>query len=175
MVLKRLQPPRVGLERPVEACRELRSEILVDDLFGRDVFPLTARMIGVRHVSRRLLQIRHQPSPLQHLRQDVRDTLTGNVRTTQLGDGVVSVFVEDPGVEPLSPLDADSRTVRLPCGHVSEKLVEKQTADGLGRPRVACEECTLDDLRQIGEHKDRAVDVAEVRGKRRSLLRSERF
>ena len=99
VILHDRDQPRIGLERRVHRPHVALAQRAVTD-FRRHVIAVAAvQSIGIRHVSRRLLEIRHQPAALEHLGQDVRDVLAGEMRAAELRDRVVSVFVEDPGVE----------------------------------------------------------------------------
>ena len=48
----------------------------------------------VRDVARRLLEVRHQPAPLEDLREQVRRLLAREVHAAELRDGVVAVLEE---------------------------------------------------------------------------------
>ena len=72
------------------------------------IFPAAVRPIGVRHVARRLLEVGHQASPLEHLGQDVGDAFAGDVRAAELRDRVVAVLVEHARVELVGALGADA-------------------------------------------------------------------
>jgi len=57
--------------------------------------------------------------------------LARQVRTTELGNRIVSVLVEDPFVELVGTLYPDRRTLRhLP--HLVEKFVQKESTQRLG-------------------------------------------
>jgi hypothetical protein len=73
------------------------------------VAPAPVQLVGVGHVARGLLEVRHQPPPLEDLREDVRDVLAGDVRAAELRDRVVAVLVEDPRVELLGARDRPRR------------------------------------------------------------------
>ncbi len=61
----------------------------------------------VGDVARRLLEVRHEPSPLEHLGEDVRRLLAGEVDPAELRDRVVAVLEEDPLVQLLRASQAD--------------------------------------------------------------------
>ena len=67
----------------------------------------TAEAAVVRDVARRLLEVRHQPAPLEHLGEQVRRLLAREVHPAELGDGVVAVLEEHPVVELLGPPQPD--------------------------------------------------------------------
>ena len=113
---RRSRTPRPSSARSARAARraDLRRDVIA---------PAAVQRVGVRHVARRLLEIRHQPSPLEHLGQDVRDVLAGDVRAAELRDRVVAVLVEDPRVQLFGARDrrrradrAATRPPRRPCG-----------------------------------------------------------
>ena len=90
------------------------------ELRGDVIPPAPVQLVGVRHVARGLLEIRHQPAPLEHLRQDVGDVLARDVRAAELRDRVVAVFVEHSrvqllGARRLRPLAAVAPASRRPC------------------------------------------------------------
>ena len=77
---------------------------------ARDViFPAAVRPVRIRHVARRLLEVRHQAAPLENFREDVRHALAGEVRAAELSDRVVAVFVQHAGVQLVRAGCADSR------------------------------------------------------------------
>ena len=84
-----------AIERVDEPCAQRRAV----EFGGHVIFPPAVRSIGVRYVACRLLEIRHQPSPLEHFGQDVRDALTRQVGAPELRDRIVAVFAEDAGVQ----------------------------------------------------------------------------
>ena len=90
--------------------------------------------------------------------------LAGEVDAAELGHRVVAVFDEDLLVELLRSRQPDggvdggvARDVELP-----DELVEEEPAQALGRSRVAGEERSLDDLRQVDQGKHRLVQVGDV-------------
>src|SRR5262249_45934502 len=90
--------------------------------------------------------------------------LAGEVGAAELRDGVVAVLVEDLRVQPIGALQSDDAGPGIDRGgHLVLELVEKQSAKGFGRPRVAREERAFDRLRQIRQRKNVAVRVREVR------------
>ena len=111
VLLHRRDPLRVQLEglvhhRGVAVAQRTRD-------FVRDVIPPpSVQLVGVGNVSSGLFEVRHQPSPLEHLGEDVRHVLARDVRSAQLRDRVVAVLVEDPVVQlfgarrPTFPTDA---------------------------------------------------------------------
>jgi hypothetical protein len=121
-----------------------------------------------------LLEIGHQPTPLEHLGEDVGYALARYVRSAQLGDRVVTVLAEDSGEEPIGPLETNGILRRM-CLYVVNELVEEKTANRLGRTGVSSKQRTLDDLWEVGENEDRTIDIAEVRPEETTLLGGESF
>jgi hypothetical protein len=141
---------------------------------GRHVIaPVAARAIRVRDVAGGLLEVGHEPAPLEHLGQDIGRALAGEVHAAELGHGVVAVFREHALVEPLRPRRAHGR--RGPRRRLLEEFIEEKPAERLGRARVAGEERTLDDFGQVDESKDRSVEIGEVRREGGPLLGSVRL
>ena len=142
-----------------------------------EIPPVLASALGVRDVSRRLLEVRHQPAALEHLGEDVGRVLHSDVHATQLRDRVVAVLVEDLLEQSLGARGADvtPRVARCRgrCDRRSE-LVEKQTPQRFRRTGIACEERALDGFRQIDEREHGLVHVREVRGQRRRFHVGER-
>ena len=161
MCLNRLDQLGVCLERPVQGPSEGVPRLLIGQLTRDDVLPPSVGAVGIRDIARRLLEIRHQPSPLEHFGQDVRHALAGDVGAAELGDGVVSVLVEHPRVETFCPFQTDL-VLRRVTGNLVQKLVEEQTTHALGRPGVAGEQRAFDNLWKVCEYEYRIVDVAEV-------------
>ena len=92
--------------------------------------------VVIRDVARRLLEIGHEPAPLEHLRQDVRRALARQVNPAELGDRVVAVFDEHALEELLGPARA-----RIALGRTggrrlqtarAQELVEEEPAKRLG-------------------------------------------
>ena len=82
----------------------------------------------------------------------------------ELGDRVVAVLAEDPGVELLGAAQPDRGVERRVAGDVeiADELVEEEPAQALRRARVAGEQRALHDLGQVDEREDRAVEVRDV-------------
>jgi hypothetical protein len=138
------------------------SPKLPGDLFGDVVAPQSVQRVGVRHIPGGLLEVRHQPPPLEHLGQYVRDVLTGDVRSAELRHRVVAVFVEHARVQLLGARHADRFCGRSRGGHVSGELVEEQTAERLGGARITCKQRPLHCLGEVGEREYVPVGVAEI-------------
>ena len=119
-----LQPFGVDREGAVQSLDVPRTQRSVGKLRGHVVLEAPTGPAGVRHVARRLLEVGHQPAPLQDLGQDVGRALAGEVHTAQLGHRVVAVFQEHPFVELLSALHADGggHCLRL---HLLHELIEE--------------------------------------------------
>ena len=178
MLLKRFDPSRVRFEGPVEPVGKYRTELRIRKLPRHDVLPPAVWPVGVRHVARGLLEIRHEPSTFKHLCQDVGNAFTRNVSSPKLGDRIVAVLAEHSCIQTFRPFEPRTRPALIVLRDLRdlvEKLVEEQATDRLFRPGVACEEGALDDFWKIGQHEDGAVDVSEVRCQRVLFLSGERF
>ena len=112
----------------------------------------------VGDVAGALLEVAHQPAPLEHLGEDVRRLLARQVNAAELGDGVVAVLEEHPLVELLGALEADGGVDAVVAGdvEVADELVEEQAAQALRAAAVAGEQRPLDDLGQVDEGEHRA-------------------
>ncbi len=98
------QERAVRVEHPVHLADEAGAVWRVEDLGRAEVAVLPVlEPLVVRDVARRLLEVRHEAPPLEHLRQHVRGLLAGEVDTTELGHRVVAVLDEDLLVELLRP------------------------------------------------------------------------
>ena len=119
----------------------------------------------VRDVAGRLLEVRHQPAPLEDLGEQVRRLLAREVDAAELGDGVVAVLEEDAFVEVFGALEADGRVDGEVAGEVeiADEFVEEEAAQALVGARVAGEQRALHDLGQVRQREDRAVEIREVR------------
>ena len=111
-----------------------------------------------------LLEVGHEPAPLEHLGEQVGGLLARQVDAAELGDRVVAVLEEHPVVELLGPTQAHGGVDGGVAADVElvDELVEEQPAQALGRPRVAGEQGPLDDLGQVDQGEHRAVEVREV-------------
>ncbi len=132
---------------------------------GVAVVAVAAAEAGVvGDVAGRLLEVGHEPAPLEHLGEQVGGLLAGQVDAAELGHRVVAVLEEDPVVELLGPAQADGGVDGGVAGDVelAHELVEEQAPEALGRARVAGEQGALDHLGQVDQGEDRAVEVGEV-------------
>ena len=129
----------------------------------------------VRDVARRLLEVAHQPAPLEHLGEQVRRLLAGQVDAAELRHGVVAVLEEHPVVELLGAPQPDGGVDGLVAGdvEVADELVEEEPAEALGRAAVAGEQGALHDLGQVDQGEHRTVEVREVAPEDVCLLRLE--
>ena len=107
------------------------------------------RAVRIGHVARGLLEISHEPAPLEHLGEDVGGALAGQVHAAQLGDRVVAVLAEDALVELVGAGGADGRRPGGLPG-LLEELVEEEAAQRLGRAGVAGEERRSEE-RRVGK------------------------
>ena len=176
--LHRRDPFRVPLERVVHRAHVAVAQRAPFEL-RRDVIPPAAvQPIRVGHVAGRLLEVRHQPAPLEHFRQDVRHVFAGDVRAAELCDRVVAVLVEHARVQLLGARDRRAPAGRLPGLRRADlvgEFVEEQAAQRLGGSRVPREQRPFHGLGKIDEREDVAIEVGEVRREPRTLVRSEFF
>src|SRR4029077_1443215 len=131
----------------------------------------------VGDVARALLEVAHQASPLEDLRQQIRRLFAGEVHATELGDGVVAVVEEDPFVQLLGPFQTHGGVDRLVAGdvEVADELVEEQPSQRLRAAAVASEQCTLHDFGKVDEGEHRTIEVREIPAQYVSLFRGEGF
>ncbi len=89
----------------------------------------------IGHIARGLLEIGHQPAPLEHLGEHVRGLLARQVHTTELRHRVVAVLEEDAVVELFGAPQSHGGVHAGVAGHVelTHELVEKQSPQALGR------------------------------------------
>ena len=165
----------VGVEQPVHVADVAGAERRPEHLGVAVVAVAAADARVVGDVAGRLLEVGHEPAPLEHLGEQVRCLLAGQVHAAELGDRVVAVLEEDPVVELLGPAKAhggvDGRVAA--DVEVADELVEEEAAQALGRSGVAGEQRALHDLGQVDEREDRAVEVGEVSPKDVRLVGSE--
>ncbi len=112
-----------------------RTEFRLEDLGGPVVAVPSTEARVVFDVSGRLLQICHQPPPLQHLGEEVRGLLAGEVDPAELRHRVVAVLEKDALVEFLGAPESDAGVDREIAGdvEVADELVEEQTPKALVR------------------------------------------
>ena len=142
---------RVALARPVDeraaacrrTCRTARPCRRCSAHRGGDrehrrrsvvaVAPAEPRV--VRDVARRLLEVRHEPAPLEDLGEQVRRLLAREVHATELRDGVVAVLEEHAVVELLGAAQPDGRVDGEVAGEVevADELVEEEAPQALRR------------------------------------------
>ncbi len=165
---------RVALERRIH---RLHISIAKRALHfgGHVIAPASVQRVGVGHVPRRLLEVRHEAPPLEDLRQNVRDVFAGDVCPAELRDRVVAVVAEDFRVQLLRPFDAHRRGGGVRSREVPGELVEEQPSQRLGRARVPREERALDRFRQVRQREDVAVEIGEEWCERLPLVGRECF
>ncbi len=186
--LDRLAPHEVGVARllgeglagPVHHLGEGGGVAVEEGVHGRDVAGAELRVehLGVApvavaaveagvvgDVAGRLLEIGHEPAPLEDLGQHVRRLLAGQVHPAELGHGVVAVLQEHLVVELLRPgprpMVVSSGPSERGVDLVGE-LVEEQPPQALVGPGVAGEQRPLHHLGQVDQGEDGPVDVGEV-------------
>ncbi len=155
----------VGVKETVHVTDVTGSERRLQDL-GRPVVAVsTVRQPAVvGHVARRLLHVRHQPTSLQHLGQQVRGLLAGQMHPAELRHRIVAVFEEDAVVELLGPGQADGGVHPVVAAQVeiANELVEEQPPQALAAAGVTGEERPLDHLGQVDQGEHGPVEVCEV-------------
>ena len=126
------------------------------------IAPAEAGVVG--DVAGALLEVAHQATPLEHLRQHVRGLLAGDVHAGQLGHGIVAVLDEHLLVQVFGPLEADRGVDRVITRDVeiADELVEEEPPEALGAAAVPGEQRALHDLGKVDQREDRPVQVREV-------------
>ncbi len=155
----------VGVEHPIHVSHVAGAEGGLEDRRVPKVPVVAAGQPGViGHVARGLLQVRHEPAPLEDLGQEVGRLLAGQVHAAQLGDRVVAVLEEDPVVELLGPTQPDGGVDGQVAADVeiADELVQEQPAQALGRAGVAGEQRSLHHLREVHQREDGPVHAREV-------------
>ena len=98
----------VGVEHSVHVADVASPEARLEDVVVAVEAVLTiAKTLVVAEVPRRLLEVTHQPSPLENLCENVARLLAGQVHSPELSDRVVTVFVEDLLIEVVGPVEPD--------------------------------------------------------------------
>ena len=155
----------VGVEHAVHVAHVAGAEGRVEQARVAEVAVVAGgEALVVGDVAGGLLEVGHQPAPLEHLGQDVRGLLAGQVDAAELGHRVVAVLEEDLLVELLGPLQADRGVDRGVTGDVqlTDELVQEEPAQALRGPGVAGEQGPLDHLGQVDQREDRPVEVGDV-------------
>ncbi len=118
----------VGHEQLVHVADVASPEVGREDLRVAVVAVAPTESLVVGDVAGGLLEVRHEPTPLEDLGQQVRGLLAGQVHPAELGDAVVAVLEEDPVVELFGALQADRRVDRLVAAGVelAHELVEEE-------------------------------------------------
>ena len=168
MRLHRRNQGRIRLECRVHHLLVASAQRALD-FGGHVIAPPAVQLVGVGHVARGLLEIRHEPAPLEHLREHVRDVFTRDVRAAELRDRIVAVLVEHLRVQLFGAFDADRRRSRRRAREIAGELVEEETAQRLRRSRVACEERALHRLGEVREPADVPTVLVEWRARRTPL------
>ena len=114
VLLHRLEPAGIGLEREVERRLELALDRRAPDLRRHVVAEAAAGPVGVGDVAGRLLEIGHEAAPLEELREHVGDALAREVDPAQLGHRVVAILHEDTLEEALRPRDTGVARRQVP-------------------------------------------------------------
>ena len=158
--------------------RSARAVGMPVQLGGHVVLEAAAGAVRVRDVARRLLEVRHQPAPLEHLGQQVGCALAGEVHAAELRHRVVAVLVRARArraarlgaCRPRRGAEAPGR-----CSVPGRNSSRNSRRSDFARARVAGEQRALHDLGQVDEREHGPVEVREVRRQRRALRRAERF
>jgi len=135
-------PARVGLEGLVEGLHVAGGRDARRAPRGRDT-SRTARAVRVRDVARGLLEIGHEPSPLEHLGQDIGRALAGDVHTAQLGHRVIAVLREHALVELFGARGPHGPGAGAGLETLAQELVEEKAAERLGGAGVAAKRAPL--------------------------------
>ena len=154
----------VGLEHGVEVGDVAGAEARTQDVGIPVVAVAAAEACVVGHIARGLLEVGHEPSPLQHLGEHVGGLLARQVHTAQLRHRVVAVLEEDPVVEFLGPAQTDRGVHAQVAADVelADEFVEEQAPQALVGPRVTGEQSPLHDFGQVDQGEYRLVEVREV-------------
>ena len=133
------QERAVRVEQRVHVGDVPHPEMRFTDLGRAQVAVAAEQARVVRDVASRLLEVGHEPAPLEHLREEVRRLLAREVHTAELGDGVVAVFEEHALVELFGALQPDRCVDGEVAGEIEvvDELVEEQAAQTLVGARVA--------------------------------------
>ncbi len=170
------QQRAVGVEDAVHLADEAGTMRRLEDLGWAvvAVLPVVEPLV-VRDVARGLLEVGHQPAPLEDLCQNVRRLLARKMNPAELRDRIVAIFDEDLLVELLGARQPDRRVDRRVTRdvEVTDELVEEEAAQAFGRTRVAGEECPLDHLREVDQGKHRLVQVRHIAAEDGLLVRGE--
>ena len=118
----------------------------------------------VGDVAGALLEVTHQPTPLEDLGEQIRCLFARQVYPTELGDRVVAVVEEHPLVQLLGAVEADRGIDRMVTAHVeiADELVEEQAAERLVAAAVSSEQRALDDFGQVDQCEHGTVEIGEV-------------
>ena len=166
------QQARVDREDLVHRGAELGAEVVVAVVAVAAAGIVGERLV-VGDIAGGLLQVGGEAPSLQNLGEDVGDPLAGDVGAADLGDRVVAVadehsLVEFRGALPLGAVEGPP-TRR----HLGRELLQIEPPHGPGIPRIAGKKRPLDGLRQVDQSEHGPVEIGEVRGKKRLLLRGE--
>ena len=164
--LHRFDPARVGFEEAIQRGAVMLAKRRAFELPGHVVLPAAGRLVRVWDVACRLFEIRHQPSPLDHFREDVRDALARQVHAAKLRDRIVSIFGKDLGIKAFGALESHAALGRRHGADVFEKFVEKQPPQRFRRSRIPREERALHGFRQIGQRENRTGETRKIRRER---------
>ena len=176
--LGRLQQLAVGVEHPVHVAHVPGAERRVEQTRVPVVAVVTGgEALVVGDVAGRLLEVGHQPAPLENLGQQVRRLFASQVDPAQLGHGVVPVLEEDLLVEILGPGQPDGGVHGGVPGDVQlpDELVEEQSPQALRRAGVPGEQGTLDHFWQVDQGEHRPVEVGDVTAEDVCLVSAERL
>ncbi len=117
--LQRRQQLRVRVEHAVHLSHVAGTEGRLEDGWVAVIAVVPrgqAAVVG--DVARRLLEVGHEPPPLEDLGQHVRRLLAREMDPAQLSDRVVPVLTEHPRVELLGAPQADRGVEAGVTGHV---------------------------------------------------------
>ncbi len=126
----------VGVEHPVHVTHVPGPHRRLEHLGVTVIAVVTgAEPAVVGHIACGLLEIRHQPAPLEHLGEHVRSLLAGQVHSAELCHRVVAILEEHAVVELLGAPQSHGGVDAGVPGHVqlAHELVEEQPPQALGR------------------------------------------
>ena len=154
----------VGIEHSVHVAHVTGAEAAVQQrrIAVVAVAPTEAGVVG--DVPRALLEVAHQPTPLEDLGEHVRRLLACEVHAAELSDRVVAVLEEHLLVELLGAFETGRGVDRVVAADVqiADELVEEQPAEAFRAPAVTREQRALHHFGQIDESENGTVEIGEV-------------
>ena len=155
---------RIGVEHAVHLADVPGAVVRPQKARVAVIAVAAAEALVVADVASRLLEVRHQPSPLEHFGQEVGGLLAREVHAAQLGHAVVAVLEEHSVVELFGP----PQTYRGVDGlvardvEVTHEFLEEQAPQRQRRARITGEQGPLHHLGQVYQRENRLVEVGEI-------------